>query len=223
MSFIGLCRDWRLGWCRTLPIPVSIQSCVCCPVAVVWYPKLCHTQYYHSPAWSEQWPGTASEVCLCVLPTSSEQPLAWGWAPPCTASSAHWCFFIEGRESHHSMRNFVDSSTGRGVFPILMLGGLWILDRGAVKCTNFCTFSSKPKTVPCCPFLYGIYCLLKMFMVSRDCQWKLFDMSSTYKALRISLATQEGSSLIFSHKTCHSQDTTSWYTFIWIKFTRVWS
>ena len=52
---------------------------------------LSHTQCNRSPAWSEQWPGTASEVCLCLLPTSNEQPLQWGWEPPCTLSLAHWC------------------------------------------------------------------------------------------------------------------------------------
>ena len=44
------------------------------------------------------------------------------------------CFLNERCESHHSPRNFVDSSTGRSVFPILTMGGLWARDRGAVKC-----------------------------------------------------------------------------------------
>ena len=31
------------------------------------------------------------EECVCPLPISSERPLGWGWEPPCTVSSAHWC------------------------------------------------------------------------------------------------------------------------------------
>ena len=44
------------------------------------------------------------------------------------------CFLKDRCESHHNPRNFVDSSTGRGVFPILTVWGLSILTRGAVKC-----------------------------------------------------------------------------------------
>ena len=47
-----LCTGWRLGWCRTLPMPVSIRSCGCCPVAVVCYPMLCHTQCIKSVSMS---------------------------------------------------------------------------------------------------------------------------------------------------------------------------
>ena len=57
-----VCTDWRLGWYRMLPMPVAIQSCECCLVVVDWYSMLCHTQLNHIPAWSVQWPGTASEV-----------------------------------------------------------------------------------------------------------------------------------------------------------------
>ena len=85
-----LCTGWILGWCRMLPMPDLILSYGCCPVVVDRCLMLRHTQSNHSPAWSKQWPGTASEVCL-DLPTSNEQPLRWGWEPPCTVSLAHWC------------------------------------------------------------------------------------------------------------------------------------
>ena len=52
---------------------------------------LCHTRHNHSPAWSEQWPGTASTVRLGPLPTSSAQPLEGDSGPPCTLSLTHWC------------------------------------------------------------------------------------------------------------------------------------
>ena len=86
-----LCTGWTLGWCRMIPMPVSVQSYECCPVVVGWCLMLCHTQCNHSQTWNEQWHGTASGVCLCPLPISSELPLGWGWEPPCTVSSAHWC------------------------------------------------------------------------------------------------------------------------------------
>ena len=57
-------------------------------------------------------------------------------------ASLHWvfralmCSLKEQCESHHSPRNFADSSTGRSVSRILIVGGLWALCRGAVKCTT---------------------------------------------------------------------------------------
>ena len=86
-----LCTGWTLGWCRILPMPVSIESYGCCPVVVDWCLMLSHTQCNRSPGWSERWPGTASGVCLCLLPTSNEQQLGWSWEPPCISSLAHWC------------------------------------------------------------------------------------------------------------------------------------
>ena len=68
-SFVGLCVQTTLGWCRILAMPVSIQSYGCCPVVLDQCSMLCHTQCNHSPAWSEQWLSTASEVCLCLLLT----------------------------------------------------------------------------------------------------------------------------------------------------------
>ena len=58
------------------------------------------------------------------------------------------CFLNERCESHHSPRNFVDSSTGRSVFPILTMGGLWARDRGAVKCMTLHLWAANLK-----PFL----------------------------------------------------------------------
>ena len=150
-----LCTGWTLGWGRMLPMPVSIPSCGCCPVVVDRCLMLSHTQCNRSPAWSEQWPGTASEVCFDLLPTSDEQPLGWGWEHPCTVFSTLMCFLSEMCESHHSPRNFVDSSAGRSVFPTLTMGDLWVRDRGAVKCTTLHLWAANLK-----PFLtwYELTC-----------------------------------------------------------------
>ena len=87
---------------------------------------LCHTQYTHILAWNGQWSSTASVVCFCALPlppTSRVQPLEGDWEPPCTESfSALMCSLKERCESHHSSRNFVDSSTNRSVSLILIVG-----------------------------------------------------------------------------------------------------
>ena len=97
-------------WCRMLWVPVLVQRCGCGQVVVNWYGMLCHTQYIHNLAWSEQWSSTASTVCLCPLPTSSVQTTRMRFR-----ASLHWvfralmCFLKERRESHHSRRNFVDS------------------------------------------------------------------------------------------------------------------
>ena len=129
-----LSTGWTLGWCRMLPMPVSVQSYECCPVVVGWCLMPCHTQCNHSQTWSEQWHGTASRVSL--------SPPHFMWATTrmrlraslqCVFSTL-MCFLNERCESHHSPRNFVDSSTVRIVFPILTMGGLWARNRGAVKC-----------------------------------------------------------------------------------------
>ena len=70
-----VCTGWKLAWYRKLPIPVSVQSCERCPIVVNWCLMLCLTQCNRSPAWSVQWPGTASTLCLCPLPTSSKRSL----------------------------------------------------------------------------------------------------------------------------------------------------
>ena len=76
-------------------------------------------------------------------------------------SSTQMCFLKERRESNHISRNFIDSSTGRNVLPILIATGLWTLDRGAVKCmTRF--LGCKLEAIPSRPFFYCIYCLLWM-------------------------------------------------------------
>ena len=64
------------------------------------------------------------------------------------------CFLNERLESHHSPRNFVDSSTGRIVFPILTMGGLWSRDRGAVKCMTLHLWVANLK-----PFLVAHSCM----------------------------------------------------------------
>ena len=106
------------------------------------------------------------------------------------------CFLKERCESHHNPRNFVDSSTGRGVFPILTVGCLWILTRGAVKCMTLHLWAANLK-----PFLVAHSCMeftaccKCLFMVSRERPRKQIDRSSTNSALKMSLAMQEGSSL----------------------------
>ena len=111
------------------------------------------------------------------------------------------CFLKERRESHHSPRNFVDSSTGRNVFPILIVGGLWTLDRGAVICMTLHFWAANLK-----PFLVAHSCIALtacckcLSMVSRDRPRKQIARSSTNSALKMSLAIHEGSSLIFRPK-----------------------
>ena len=82
------------------------------------------------------------------------------------------CFLNERCESHHSPRNFVDSSTGRSVFPILTIGGLSARDRGAVKCMTLHLWAANLK-----PFLvaHSCYCVpvmhykVKNYRMARLC------------------------------------------------------
>ena len=111
------------------------------------------------------------------------------------------CFLNDRCESHHSPRNFVDYSTGRSVFPILTMGGLWARDRGAVKCMTLHLWAANLK-----PFLVAHSCMVFtaccrcLSMVSRERPGKQIARSSTKSPLKMSLAIQEGSSLIFSPK-----------------------
>ena len=111
------------------------------------------------------------------------------------------CFLNESCESHHSPRNFVDSSTGRSVFPILTMGGLWARESGAVKCMTLHLWAAnlKPFLVAHTPMAFTA-CYRCLSMVSRERPRKQIARSSTKSALKMSLAIQEGSSLIFSPK-----------------------
>ena len=75
----------------------------------------------------------------------------------CAFKSTLMCFLKERCEFHNNPRNFVDFSTGRGVFPILTVGGLWILIQGAVKCMTLHLWAANLKRLgPCIAF--GVSC-----------------------------------------------------------------
>ena len=111
------------------------------------------------------------------------------------------CFVNERRESHHSPRNFVDSSTGRSVSPILTMGGVWAWDRGAVRCMTLHLWAAnlKPFVVAHSSMSFTACCRC-LSMVSRERPRKRIARSLTKSALKMFLAIQEGSSLIFSPK-----------------------
>ena len=133
------------------------------------------------------------------------------------------CFLNERCESHHSPRNFVDSSTGRSVFPILTMGGLWAPDRGAVKCMTLYLWAANLK-----PFLVAHSCMAFtaccrcLSMVSRKRPRKQIARSST-KCFEDVLGNTRGQLINLQSKTCHSKDTASWNTFLWVEFVRVLS
>ena len=108
---------------------------------------------------------------------------------------------FRGCESHHSPRSFVDSSTGRSMSLILIVGGLWALYRGAVKCTTLHLWAANLN-----PFLVAHSCMAftacsrSLSMVSRQRPRKQIAKSSTKSALKMSMAIIDGSSLIFSPK-----------------------
>ena len=194
-----LCTGWTLGWCRTLPVPVSIQSYGCCPVVVDQCLMLSQTQCNHSPAWSKRWPGTASEVCLCLLPTSNEQPTRWVWEPPCTLSSAHWCAsWMRGANPTTAEGTFFDSSTdsmtlhlwAANLKPFLVPIPAWHL----LTAVNAYGVQGAP-TKPDCQ------------VINKECSE---DVPGNTRRQLINLLS----------KTFHSQDITSWNTFLWVEFVR---
>ena len=126
------------------------------------------------------------------------------------------CFLNDRWKSHHNPRNLVDSSTGRSVLPIHTVGNLWALERCAVKCTTLNLWAANLK-----PFLVAHSCMAFtacckcLSMVSRERPRKQMARSSTKRALKMSLAIKEGSSLIFTART-----PTNWDTFLWVEFVR---
>ena len=119
-------------------------------------------------------------------------------------ASLHWafsalmCSLKERCESHHSPRNFVDSSTGRGVSLILIMGGLWALCQGEVKCTTLHLWAANPN-----PFLIAHSCMAFtaccrcLSMVSRGA-FENRSPDHQKSALKMSMAKRDGSSSIFS-------------------------
>ena len=183
-----------------LLMPVSVQSYECCPVVAGWCLMLCHTQCNHSQTWNEQWHGTASRVCLCPLPFQvsdhsdeveslltlclqhTDVFLKWEvWVPP------------EPKELRGLLhRQKCVSNPHKPT-------SLWARDRGAMKFTTLHLWAANLK-----PFLVAHSCIeftaccRCLSMVSRERPRKQIARSSTKSALKMSLAIQEGSSLIFS-------------------------
>ena len=128
------------------------------------------------------------------------------------------CFLNERCESHHSPRNFVDSSTGRSVFPILTMGGLWARDLDAVKWMTLHLWAAKLK-----PFLVAhsymafTACCKCLFMVSRERPRKQIMDKECFEDV---LGNTRGQLINVQSKTCHSQDITSWNTLLWVEFVR---
>ena len=130
------------------------------------------------------------------------------------------CFLNERCESHHSPRNPVDSSTDRSVFPILTMGGLWAWDQGAEKWMTLHLWAAnlKPFFVAHSCMAFTAYCRC-LSMVSRERPWKQIARSST-KCFEDVPSNTRGQLINLQSKTCHSQDTTSWNTFLWVEFIR---
>ena len=96
---------------------------------------------------------------------------------------------------HHSPRNFIYSTTGRNVSPILIAGSLWTVDRGAAKCMTLHLWVKKLKPFPVANYhMVFTACCTCLSMVFRD----RHPNRSPRSALKMSLVIREGNSLIFS-------------------------
>ena len=216
-----VCTDWRSGWYRTLPMPVSIQSCECCPVFEDWYSMLCHIQCNHSPASLER------TMAQYSIKSVSRSPPHFKWATTrirfrasrhCVFSTL-MCFLKERRGSHHSPRNFAESSIGRKVLPILIARGLRTLDRGAVKFMTLHLWDVNLK-----PFLVAHLCIAFtacckfLFMVSRERPRKNRLSGHPQIVLWRVSGNTSGQPIDLQPESCQSEDPTSWNTLLWIEF-----
>ena len=130
------------------------------------------------------------------------------------------CFLNERWESHHSPRNFVDSSTGKSVFQILTMGGLWARDRGQWNVWH-CTCGLQPGSHSLSPI--PVWHSLPAVDVSLWCPEGVLENRSPGHRQRMLgdvLGNTRGQLINLQSRTCHSQDTASWNTLLWVEFVR---
>ena len=183
-----------------LPMPVSIPCYGCCPVVPDWCLMLCHTQCNGNPAWSEQWPGVASEVSLSPPRFKCATTRMRLRASLRSVFSTLMCFLNEMCRSHHRPRNFVDSSMVEVCFESSqseaskpVIGVQW----NVRLCTcRLQTWNHSLLLMPVWHLLPAVKCLP---MVSRERPRKHITGSSTKSALNMSLEIR-ASSLIVSPK-----------------------
>ena len=135
----------------------------------------------------------------------------WATTPMRLRASLHCvfstlrCFLNDRCESHHSPRNFVDYSTGRSVFPIVTMGGLWARDCGAVKCMTLHLWAANLK-----PFLVAHSCMVFtaccrcISMVSREHPRKQDCQVIDKECIEDVLGNTRGQLINLQSKTCHS-------------------
>ena len=147
--------NWRLGWCSMLP-SASLNP-------VLWMLSSCRRLVFDAvPYTTQPWSSLERIMAPYSIRSVSRSP------PHFKCTTTQWrfraslhcvfntlmCFLKERCESHHSPRNFVESSTDRNVSPILIAGGLGTLDRGAVKCMTLHLWAANLK-----PFLVAHSCM----------------------------------------------------------------
>ena len=135
-------------------------------------------------------------------PTSNEQPLGWGWEPPCSVSLAHWCAsWMWGVSPTTAQRTSLTPPLAEECCQSWLQGVSWALDRSAVKCMTLHLWAANLKAffvAHCC--IAFTACCKCLSMVSRERPQKQTARSSTNSALKMSLAIHKGNSLIFSPK-----------------------
>ena len=101
------------------------------------------------------------------------------------------------------------------------MGGLWARDRGAVKCLTLYLWAAnlKPFFVAhsCMAFIACCRCLS---MVSRERPRKTDHQVIDKECFEDVHGNTRGQLINLQSKTCHSQDTASWNTFLWVEFVR---
>ena len=132
------------------------------------------------------------------------------------------CFLNDRRVSHHNPRNLVDSSTGRSVFPIRTVRGLWARERDAVKCTTLNLWAANLK-----PFLVAHSCMAFTACCKCLSMASIQGASTKTDGQVINKESSEdvpgykrGLLVNLQAKTCHGQDTTNWDTFLGVEFFR---
>ena len=94
--------------------------------------------------------------------------------------------------------------------------GLLSSGSGCSEMHDFGLVGRKPETIPCRPFLYGIYCLLQMSLYGVQGAPKKTDCQVINKECSEDVhGNTRGQLINLQSKTCHSQD-----TFLWLEFIR---
>ena len=168
---------------------------------------------YRCIRWSGDWSNLHLSYCKH---TSKEQPLGWGWEPPCTVSSAHWCAsWIRCASPTTAQGTLLTSPLAEVCFQPSQWGasefGIRVQWNAQLCTCGPQTWNHSLSPIP-------VWHLLPAVNVSLWCSGSAqTDCQVINKECSEDVPSNTRGQLInLPSITCHSQGTTNWNTFLWV-------